>query len=61
VIDEWVDYQELFRLKKLLANLPEGEQVELSCLCEAEAEWYSTMLTDEEKKKVGRFTWDIIT
>lgn len=61
MIDEWVDYKELFELRKALSKLPENAQVELSCACEAEAEWYSNMLTPEERKKIGKFTWEKIT
>ena len=61
MLDQWADYKELFELRKALAKLPNNAQVELSCSCEAEAEWYSRMLTPEERKKIAKFTWDQIT
>jgi hypothetical protein len=57
MIDEWANYTDLFNLKTELAKLPDGTQIELGCLSEEEARWYSEMLTDEERRKIARYTW----
>lgn len=55
---DWADYRFFLKLREDLKALPEGQKVELACYSEGEAKWIHDQLTEVERAKIARYTWE---